>query len=328
VTTSQRAAIRDQAVDTTASREAVDAWRQLHVSPREPVAIVTLKEARRKSAVYRLLSAGPRGEDVVAKRSATLTARVEHAVYRDVLARLPVSRLECYGIVDDRAPGRSWLFVEYAGGQPFRGGDEAHRALAARWLAAVHSGTDDTMLQGLPDRGLTYYLDVLHDAMRALAGAADNRDLSAADAATAARSLRACDIIAERWDDLATICGSLPATLVHGDFGRKNVRVRGGGRGGIELLLFDWEVSGRGAPVVDLARLDTDTYAQTMARSGRRLRPKVARDLVEAGRLLWCVSSIPGEASHLAAPWAVRAMPKVRAYADEMDEALEALRWR
>ncbi len=44
----------------------------------------------------------------------------------------------------------------------------------------------------------------------------------------------------------------MPATLVHGDFARQNVRVRHG-QAGLVLLPFDWGTAGWGVPAADLA---------------------------------------------------------------------------
>jgi Ser/Thr protein kinase RdoA (MazF antagonist) len=319
-------AVQAETIDALAG-DAVRAWRRIGASSRSPQSIATLKAAGRKSAVYRLVGAGPSAEDIVAKRCSTTTAMVERAVYRDVLSRLPVSHLRCYGLVDDVAPGLSWLFVEDAGGQPFRAGIDTHRILAARWMATVHCSTEEAMLAPLPERGLAWYRDVIATAMSALIAASGNQHIEGDDRATVSRALLACRTVAERWDDVAAICDVLPETLVHGGFGRKNVHVRERASGP-ELLPFDWEAAGRGMPAADLARVDAAVYASTLSGRGPQVSAPRARRVVETGRALWCCSSIPGEASTLSAPWATRAMPKIRAYCDELHSALAALGWK
>jgi hypothetical protein len=312
-------------VDSAVIDDAILTWRSLDASHRAPVSIGTLKDASRKSAVYRLAGAGPAREDIVAKRCATATATVEHHVYTAILPYAGVRHLHCYGLAPSGGDS-AWLFVEDATGTPFRAGDPAHRALAARWLATVHTSIAAPMLQGAPDRGLAYAHSVLESAIRAMRAAVDNTALDSGSANAARRALTACERLAIRWDDVAGLCAALPETLVHGGFGRKNVHVRE--RAAVpELLPFDWEAAGRGVPAIDLARLDPDVYSMAVRRAAPSMTPDVARRLTAVGAALWCASSIPGEADTLASPWAARVMGKIAAYADEMERALTALSW-
>src|SRR6516164_6903653 len=134
---------------------AVDAWNRLCSKTVEPSVIEVLLEAK-KSQVYRLCGAGPRRTPVIAKRC---IAHVEHIIYKDVLAYLPISSLTFYGCVDEPGTEYSWLFLGDAGGEEFTHSIEEHRKLAARWLALLHvSASNMPAVSRLPDRGPNYYL--------------------------------------------------------------------------------------------------------------------------------------------------------------------------
>jgi len=311
--------------DRATIEQAVTAWRSLDASHGAPLAVTTLKDASRKSAVYRLTGTGPSGEDVVAKRCSSTTAAVEHTVYATVLPRAGVPHLRTYGLVA-AGVASSWLFVEDAGGVPFSAGNMSHRVLAAKWMAALHASTDPALIVALPDRGLEYTRALLDSASNALRAATGNAALSSDDARIAHRALSACETVAARWDDVSALARLLPETLVHGGFGRKNVHVRDRGDGP-QLLAFDWEAAGRGMPAIDLARVDADTYSLALRDAHPAVTPQVARSATALGAALWCASSIPGEAAALGSPWASRVMGKIEAYANEIEASLAALGW-
>src|SRR5438067_2464973 len=94
---------------------AVRVWEGLvarHVGPQR-IEILKLKN---KSAVYRLVGAGPEGSSVIAKRCRRATASIEQMIYQEFLPRLPLPRLEYYGLVDESGGDFCWLFLQDAGG--------------------------------------------------------------------------------------------------------------------------------------------------------------------------------------------------------------------
>ena len=110
---------------------ALAAWLAAGAHRARPSDIECLKDGR-KSSVYRLTGAGPRGGGVVAKRCLRESALVERAVYERVLPSLQLTRPEYFGLGDDPDDEYCWLFLEDAGGQAFVHGDAGQRRLAAR----------------------------------------------------------------------------------------------------------------------------------------------------------------------------------------------------
>src|SRR5881296_2207712 len=140
---------------------AVKAWSQLQPERVEPEGIEILK-LKRKSAVYRLLGLGPNGSAVIAKRCPCRSAVIERRIYEEFLPPLPVPTLRCYGFVADTDGDYCWLFLEDASGQEYSLLDPAHRAVAGRWLATIHTAIAQRGLaNGLPDRSAGHYLALL-----------------------------------------------------------------------------------------------------------------------------------------------------------------------
>src|SRR5260370_12582262 len=71
------------------------AWRKVGPDHGAPDRITKLKETRR-SRVYRLHGAGPRGAPVIAKLCTSAGVAIERAIYEDVLPNLPVTALRFY----------------------------------------------------------------------------------------------------------------------------------------------------------------------------------------------------------------------------------------
>src|SRR5208337_5214340 len=73
---------------------ALKAWREFRGERvgTERIEVVTLK-CREKSAVYRLVGAGPGESAVIVKRCLRTTGLIEHTIYKNVLPHLPVSAL-------------------------------------------------------------------------------------------------------------------------------------------------------------------------------------------------------------------------------------------
>ena len=147
---------------------AVKAWRQIQSDRFEPKKIQIVK-LKHKTAVYRLTGDGANGSAVIAKRCRATTAVVERLVYEQLLARLLVPALRCYGFVPEAEGEFCWLFLDDAGGHAYSPDSAEHRALAGRWLGTVHRTPVDGDLQALlPDRGPDHYMQRLRSTRTAL----------------------------------------------------------------------------------------------------------------------------------------------------------------
>jgi len=258
------------------------------------------------------------------KRALASTLEIEHAAY-GVLSRLPVSSIRCFGIVDEPGTAYAWLFTEHIEGAPFSGGNADHRALAGRWLAAVHLTASS--LAGdfdLPRRDAEHYLTVVRSAARTVRATRVNPAFAAEDARTLDRILDHCGALERAWRQVEEITMALPPTLVHGGFGAKNVRIRDRGVDR-EVLAFDWEAGGWGTPAADLASVDTDEYHGVLARSWPAVTLPSIAQLAHLGRLLASVSAIPGERRSLESAWPHRVMAKMRVYERRLAGARRAL---
>src|SRR5207247_403942 len=140
------------------------AWRAIEPERVEPGMIAVIKQSKNhyQSAMYRLAGVGPGGLAVIAKRCLVQTAAVERLIYEEFLSRMPLPTLGYYGSVDAPDGESCWLFLEEADGDLYSPQNNAHRALAARWLAAVHNtGRHLDWETRLPDRGPKHYWQLL-----------------------------------------------------------------------------------------------------------------------------------------------------------------------
>lgn len=293
------------AVIVSREHPAVGAWRRLAPGSAEPRGITLLRE-REKGAVYRLDGAGPDGSAVIAKHCRTADGRVERAIYEEILPRLAVTSLRCFGHVTE-SDGSCWLFLELAEGVRFAPSLESHRLLAARWLAALHgAAASDPGAAMLPDRGTAHYRRHLRAARSALSSAI------AGDGTAAERELlrdvaAQCDLVEAHWGEVEDWCAAMPSTLVHGDFRPKNVHVTSG-TDGAQLVAMDWETAGWGAPAADVASIRgadgergaLELYASLARERWPRLDVRAVLRMVEVGKLFrrlaaidWCGVMLP-----------------------------------
>jgi aminoglycoside phosphotransferase (APT) family kinase protein len=118
--------------------------------------------------------------------------------------------------------------------------------------------------------------------------------------------LRRLGRIETRWEETCSGCASLPRTLVHGDFSRKNSRVRAT-LDGPELVVMDWETAGWGSPAADLANwsrpsrsspngwrgtVALDAYATAVADAWPRVTPDDLEHQARIGTLFRLVAAI------------------------------------
>jgi hypothetical protein len=231
------------------------AWRDACLAsgrtPIPPTAVIPVKPQRpgRKSGAYRLERGGAGESAVIAKRCTRSTAMVERQVYERMLPRIDVPGLRYYGYLEECEGEFCWLFLEDAGEARLV---ETDRDIAARWLARLHTGAAVLANEvSLPDCGPQCYLshlriglELISDVLPQLAPMKNERD--------ALESLqRVLEKLQLNWELLTVACESAPRTLVHGDFARKNLRVRST-PSGRDLVALDWETAGWGPPAADL----------------------------------------------------------------------------
>lgn len=249
---------------------AVRAWLTLQHSGAEPsniVALRPLRKRRHKSCAYRLDGVGRRGSSIVAKLCLRETAELEQFIYESILPNLPVPRLEYYGTIKSDDPKMDWIFVEDAGDERYSRNDELHRVLAAEWIAILHTSAQNLpALQQLPDRGPAHYLNCLRSARQRIEASRSNTVITRDQRAIINRVDDYLRLFEDSWGELERLCQSMPRTLVHGDLGGRNGRIRNNGDRR-KLVVFDWETAGIGVPAADLtsSRIDAlscclDTY--------------------------------------------------------------------
>lgn len=291
-------------------------WVDVEPAGLPPAGVETLKPAHRKSAVVRLLGAGPEGQSVVAKRAARSSIEIEARVYRDVLARLPISATRLLGTAADG--DLSWLFLEDAGDAPFDSGQPDHRRLAAVWMARVHGGALELpQVSELPARDPSHYSALLRSVQAVLGETLGNPALSGEETAVVESVVEGCDALESRWPHLAAVLSEAPSTIVFGGFSSKNARVRAVAEGSV-LLPFDFESAGYGCPAIDLVYLDGEAYVGEARAWWSGLDGGEFERLRGIGRALGGLKAIPGERKVLLADSPSKAVAKLNWYGREI----------
>jgi Phosphotransferase enzyme family len=285
---------------------AARAWSTLQGQLVAPTEIQTLKR-KNKSAVYRLLGAGPQGSNVIAKRCLAESAAAERLIYERFLICLPLLSLRLYGFVEEEGSGFQWLFLEDAGTQPYRAEQREHGALLAEWLATLHASTQELWaVHLLPDRGPAHFLEHLRLARCQIERCSGNPALTADDRVLLHGIVSQCDRIEARWDRIERFGEGMPRALVHGDLKEKNLRVRSREQG-LSLLCFDWETAGRGIPAPDLFKCpDLNNYLRVAQKTWPWLEADEVQRMCELGSLFRTLAETHWESSHLDFQWLER----------------------
>ena len=318
---------------------ALRAWLELRAGGVEPerAAIRTVR-CKPKSTVYQLVGVGPGGSAVIAKHCLRATARIEHAVYVEVLQRLPLTALRCYGLVEEGNGPWCWLFLEDAGEERYSPECADQRALAGRWLGTLHTSAAHVgATVRLPDRGPGYYLEHLRSARDTVRRNGTNPELATEDREVLARVLSSCDLLEARWGEVQRSCEDMPRTLVHGDCVVKNVRVRSS-PAGLALLPLDWEMAGWGVPAPDLVQptagrhvpslsADIEAYWWVVRESWPHLRVQDLRRWADWGRVFRLLAMTNWVSGRLAYPWVRKPVAELRLYHEQMAGALRAVGW-
>ena len=297
-----------------AQHPATEAWRRLAGTASAPSGVEVLKETS-KSSVYRLIGIG-----IIAKRAQALTARVERAIYQDILPGLPVSSLRFHGFLPDQDPNISWLFLEDSGGVACAFDNATQLVHASRWMAQLHlSAAKLAAPAALPARRFDDNLTEMHTARSTIRENLGNPALSAKDRAVLDTIVGLCDHVDSQRRRIAERCAGIPETLVHGDFHAKNVHL-GGETDKPGLYVFDWEYAGWGLPAVDVAELDLEAYRGVAGGAWASLEW-----LADLGRLIQAISAIAWASTHLPFATAEKGMLKLRSYPADLRAALAAV---
>jgi hypothetical protein len=302
------------------------AWIKLQAERAKPESIQTLDKKKRaliklrservepeimeilqkEKFMYRLKGVGREGSAVIAKQCKRGVGMMEHAIYTQILSRLPVPTLRCYGFVEEPNSPLGWLFVEDAGTERFRFRIREHRALAARWLGLMHTlAVQVAATARLPDRGPDNYLEHLQVARDTLQRAIVNSTVSPDGLIVLKSIVSQCNALETCWSTVERFCDRMPRTLVHSDFNQSNIRVRHG-QTGIALLPFDWEMAGRGIPAADLACLehaDLAIYWSVVRRSWPYLGVQDIQRMANFGRIFGALADINWQSWGLEYSW-------------------------
>ncbi|HZD56579.1 MAG TPA: phosphotransferase [Anaerolineales bacterium] len=269
---------------------AVSAWRDLQPAYAAPENLEVFGTENGNTSVYRLVRVDEASTNVIAKRSRHRTARIERAIYEQVLPGLPLPTLHYYGAVEEPDGQFWWLFLEDVSHEArYLPHIQEHRVAAARWLGTMNIFASRLPAAAhLPERKPQHYLNLLRSARRTISSNLANPALRADHLALLETILAQCRHLSAHWSELASACTGIPRTLVHGDFISKNVRVRYG-RDGIILLPFDWEKAGWGIPAEDISRVDLATYWSTVRDHWPGLALPALSRLMSVGKVFRCL---------------------------------------
>lgn len=260
-----------------------------------PTSVLVMRE-RDVGAVYNLPGVA-NGAAVFAKRSRTERNTVERAVYEHILPHLPLATPPYHGaMMNDRY---GWIFVGDVGSERYREEEAEHRALAARWLATMHTAAVDIpAVRSLPTAGPARYLKHLRVGRERIVHYLHVWTFPANEREILDRVVSYCKDLEGRWARVESLCNGTPRTLVHCDFRPNNVYVTRG-EAGLVLWLIDWEMAGYGPPAVDLTRIDPRIYWLAI----RSAWPEVTLETIErqalGGRVLQWAAAIDWESASL-----------------------------
>jgi len=303
-------AILDQAIETHA---ALRAWGRLGGAREKPVKVEVWRELPTldPASVYRLVFPGAT-PPVFAKHADRRFGAVERTCYEAILPRIRVPSPTCHGSLQDD-DGTWWLFVEDAGREWYSITDPEHRRLAGHWIGRLHrEGASVPAARTLPPAGPERYLMHLRAARGRIERNYRNPGLTASDREVLNASLVLQDAVESRWEWIEHACEGPPATLVHGDFQPKNIRVVAGDAEA-RVLVLDWEMAGWGCPAVDLAapcaadvatHIDLAAYAAEVCAEWRGVDTATLHRLIAVGVVFRRLAAMDwaGESLHFEQP--------------------------
>jgi len=275
--------------------------------------------------VCRIEGVAPGGSNIVAKWCPRADGELEAFIYSEVLDRLSMESLRCYGFIDEGTREYGWLFLEDGGITQVADKGESFPMAFARWLALLHGSASNLPIRGrLPERGPAWYLEILRAARLGLCRSLPEQVRADLDRSVAERILVYSEILERNWHVVEERCEGLPWTLVHCDLQPKNVLIRHT-TSGIAFLPLDWEEAGWGAPATDLARIDAVAYWSTARRIWASVELQQVERQVCCGTLFQALSGVSWELVRLAARSEHKAVRRLRIYASQLTASTLAL---
>jgi Phosphotransferase enzyme family len=313
---------------------AVRAWECLGLHTCQPNRIQVL-QFDKKTQAFLLEGVGSDRSNVIAKRSTRGRGMLEHRIYSDALAHLPITGIRYYGSLADQDSDFLWLFMEQATGEFFSPLEEEHRKLAARWIGALHSSAAELLCAAdLPARGPDHFLEELRVARNTILQNLTNKLLTSANLTVLALVVDQLDLVEKHWIELQNFADRMPRTLVHGDLVGKNVRVRTG-PSGKHLIVIDWETGGWGMPAVDLSQLggntsispDLDTYRSVIQIKWPQLSQHDVSQLGLFGGLFRLINAIRWATKSLPTHWVEDSIEELERYTTKLAALIFSLGW-
>ncbi len=312
----------EQIVEKT--RPAVQAWLRLHPGSSEPSGITLLKNTLR-STVCRIEGIGPGASSIVAKRCPRAEGELEAFIYREVLDRLSIEAVRCYGFFEEGSGEYGWLFLEDGGIKRVADKGESFPIAFAHWLALLHGSASNLPIRGrLPERGPAWYLEVLRTARRGLCQGLFERNWGELDRPAIETTLVCFEVLERNWHVVEERCEGLPWTLVRCDLQSKNILTRHA-PSGVAFLPLDWEDAGWGTPAADLAEIDAVSYWSTARKTWASIELRRVEEQVRCGVLFKILLAVGWEMIRLAAGSEEKAMRRLRIYAPRLAAGTQAL---
>jgi Ser/Thr protein kinase RdoA (MazF antagonist) len=275
-----------------------------------PAVVKRFRARTGKADVYRV-----HGKDadrsIVLKLDDPQTCALEERVYREVLARLPVPAIRCYGTVPSHDPTRAWLVLDHANGVPFDHGSSAHTTSLARWLGVVHSRTARVATpEGFPDHGAEYWRGVIVEARSTLHAGVVNPAVMDQERESLISLTDVLDRFLADWSRVTEWMAAVPGTLTHGDLVPQNLLMDP------ERIpwVHDWGAAGWGCPMIDLLRVNLRAYVDSLDPDWSQLPVSRARALRALGSVCWTAWVLIEERETLSSPWPHRAAAKIPGY--------------
>jgi len=320
---------------------AVRAWRELGRERLEPLRVLPGRkhpQSMQVSPLYRLDGVGDGGRPVIAKWCSTEGGCAERMIYEEVLPEVPVEAPRYYGSVDDAGSAGFWLFLEYVEGEKYSRLLPLHRALAARWLALLHtSAAGATARARLPDAGPAHQLANLRGARDRILRHRANLALGTDDVEFLELLVARLDELEAIWGRVEEACEGLPPALVHGDFKGSNLRIRSS-RDGPTLVAFDWGESAFGVPAVDLAQSslpesalcaipELEIYESVVRSRNPHAEHRTIGRVAQCGTIFRAVAAIRWATSGLETDWPALAVQNMRLFDADLVHVLRAAEW-
>jgi len=101
---------------------------------------------------------GSGGSGIVAKWCPRTDGELETFIYTEVLQRLSIDSIRCYGFIDEGGGDYGWLFLEDGGIKQIADKGASFPIAFAHWLALLHGSASSLPIRDrLPERGPAWY---------------------------------------------------------------------------------------------------------------------------------------------------------------------------